>query len=129
MEGVSATTMPMMFAGADPASLAAQTRAGGDRAIEKAATGFESMFLSLMLKEMRQTLEPDTLFGPDSGDVLGGLFDMFLSQYLAPAGALGIASMVRKQLNAQQAALHRKNTTAYETTSSAAGSKALAAVN
>jgi Rod binding domain-containing protein len=71
------------------------------RALDTVANGFESMFLSLLLKEMRQTLEPDTMFPQDSGDVLGGLFDLFLGQHLAQAGALGIGAMVKKQLAAK----------------------------
>src|SRR5689334_11609487 len=70
------------------------------RALDTVANGFESMFLSMLLKEMRQTLEPETLFPQDSGDILGGLFDLFLGQHLARAGALGIGAMVKKQLAA-----------------------------
>jgi Rod binding domain-containing protein len=50
---------------------------------------------------MRETLEPNTLFGNDQGDVWGGLFDQFLGDHMAQSGALGIAALVRKQLNAQ----------------------------
>ena len=71
------------------------------QAIETVANGFESMFLSILLKEMRQTLEPDTMFPQDSGDILGGLFDLFLGQHLARSGALGIGAMVKKQLAAK----------------------------
>ncbi|HLJ96554.1 MAG TPA: rod-binding protein [Gemmataceae bacterium] len=71
------------------------------RALDAVAKGFESMFLSILLKEMRQTLEPDTMFPQDSGDILGGLFDLFLGQHLAQAGALGIGAMVKKQLAAR----------------------------
>ena len=40
------------------------------------ANEFEATFLSMLLKEMRQTLDPDGgLFPGDSGDVQGGLFD------------------------------------------------------
>lgn len=67
--------------------------------VEQAANGFESMFASMLIKQMRQTLEPDTLFGKDSGDVLGGLFDSFMGQHLAQAGGLGIAALVRQQLS------------------------------
>lgn len=71
------------------------------RALDTVANGFESMFLSILLKEMRQTLEPDTMFPQDSGDILGGLFDLFLGQHLARSGALGIGAMVKKQLAAK----------------------------
>lgn len=78
---------------------AAGVSAPANRAqVEQAAHGFESMFASMLIKQMRQTLEPDTLFGKDSGDVLGGLFDSYLGQHLAQAGGLGIAALVRQQL-------------------------------
>ena len=79
-----------------------KTPAGmSSRAIDTVANGFESMFLSALIKEMRQTLEPDTMFPHDGGDILGGLFDLFLGQHLARSGALGIGAMVKKQLAAK----------------------------
>ncbi|HKI33793.1 MAG TPA: rod-binding protein [Gemmataceae bacterium] len=77
------------------------TRDAGQRRVEQVAKGFESMFFSLLCKEMRGTLEPGTMFGNDEGDVLGGMFDQFLGEHLAQSGALGIAAMVRKQLTKQ----------------------------
>jgi flagellar protein FlgJ len=81
-----------------PAMTAATSRDGDPRRVEVVAKGFESVFLSMLVKEMRQTLDPDTLFGSDQGDVLGGLFDQFMGEHLAPAGSLGIAALVRQQL-------------------------------
>jgi Rod binding domain-containing protein len=57
------------------------------------------MFASLLIKQMRESLQPDTLFGQDRGDVLGGLFDHYLGQHLAESGSLGIGAMVRHQLS------------------------------
>jgi Rod binding domain-containing protein len=71
------------------------------RALDVVANGIESMFLSILLKEMRQTLEPGTMFPGDSGDILGGMFDLFLGQHLAQTGGLGIGAMVKKQLAAK----------------------------
>ena len=87
--------------GYGPLALSSQARSTNAQAIEKVANGFESIFLSQMLKQMRQSLEPGTMFGHDNGDVFGGMFDMFMSQHLAPAGASGIAAMVRKQTGRQ----------------------------
>jgi Rod binding domain-containing protein len=80
---------------------ATATQDGDLRKIEQVAKGFESLFLSMLCKEMRETLEPGTLFGGDQGDVFGGLFDQFLGEHLSQGGSLGIAAMVRKQLTAQ----------------------------
>ncbi len=94
-------TMPVS-PGGDPTALAAQAKAKDARANAAAAQGFESMFATLLVKQMRQTLEPDTLFGTDRGEVLGGLFDFFLGQHLAQSGALGIGAIVKKQLDARK---------------------------
>ncbi|MCC6420490.1 MAG: rod-binding protein [Gemmataceae bacterium] len=65
---------------------------------EEVAKGFETSVFSTLLKQMRDALQPDTLFPGDSADVLGGMFDMFLGQHLAQAGSLGIADAIKKQL-------------------------------
>jgi len=92
---------PAMTPGQDFAMTAAAHRPGDSRDIEKVARGFETMFFALLCKQMRETLEPNTLFGKDAGDVWGGLFDQFMGDHMAQSGALGIAAMIRKQLNAQ----------------------------
>jgi Rod binding domain-containing protein len=78
--------------------LTAQAKAGDARSIERVAEEFESLFVSMVLKEMRQTLEPGTLFGSDSSDSYGGLFDMYLSSHVVRAGGLGVGKMVREYL-------------------------------
>ena len=67
---------------------------------------FEGVFLSMLVKEMRNTLEGDGLFGGESSDTYGGMFDMFLGESLSEASPLGIADMMveefrQKQLNAK----------------------------
>lgn len=64
----------------------------------RVAQDFESVFASLMLKEMRKTLEPGAMFGEDSGDVYGGLFDLYLGQQMSQSGGFGLAKMVREAL-------------------------------
>ncbi|HZV04099.1 MAG TPA: rod-binding protein [Gemmataceae bacterium] len=66
--------------------------------LKDAAQGFESVFLSMLLKEMRQTLEPGSLFGSDSSDIYGGLFDQFMAQHLAQGKGMGLAHALMKQL-------------------------------
>src|SRR6185312_11869610 len=66
--------------------------------LKDAAQGFESVFLTMLLKEMRQTLEPGSMFGHDSSDVYGGLFDQFMSQHLAQGKGMGLAQALIRQL-------------------------------
>lgn len=80
-----------------PLNGAQQSEAQRTQAIEKAATGMESMFASLLLKQMRQTLEPGSMFASDNGDVLGGLFDATMGDHLAKSNGLGIGNMLKQQ--------------------------------
>ncbi len=65
-------------------------------ALKEACEGMESIFLNIMLKEMRKTipksgLMPDTL----AKDIYTSLFDQHLSQEVAKAGkGIGIAEML-----------------------------------
>jgi flagellar protein FlgJ len=68
------------------------------QSMESAAKGFEETFLAQLVKEMRQTLEPETLFGHDGGDVFGGMFDQFMAKHLTQAGGVGLAANLRHQL-------------------------------
>lgn len=97
---VRATT-PLLPTGLDITAAAEMSRQGKGRSLEQVAGQFESMFLSLIVKEMRQTLEPGGLFGNDGADIRGGLFDLYLGQHLAKAGGLGLAAMLRRHLKAQ----------------------------
>jgi flagellar protein FlgJ len=68
--------------------------------VEEMASEFESVFLSMLLKEMRNTLDQENggLFGGDESDTFGGMFDLFMSQHLAEASPLGISDAVSSYL-------------------------------
>ena len=65
------------------------------------AKAFESVFVTLMLKQMRQTLDGDSMFPGDKSEVLGGLFDHYMGEHIAKAGGLGIGAMIRTQMERQ----------------------------
>ena len=69
---------------------------------------FESIFASILLKEMRQSVGEEGLFGGDNADVYGGMFDLYLGQHIAKAGNFGVADMVTTQLEMyrEQAKIH-----------------------
>jgi Rod binding domain-containing protein len=82
-----------------PAVLPPAHDAHAKAAPKDAGKAFEGMFASMLIKQMRQTLPSGQgLFGHDPGDVLGGLFDHFMSQYMAEHGSLGIGAVVEKRL-------------------------------
>ncbi len=74
------------------------TRAGGDQTAATVAQDFESVFASMLLKEMRQSLEPGSLFGEDSGDIYGGLFDKYFGDQMTKANGLGLSNMMQQAL-------------------------------
>ena len=66
------------------------------------AAEFDSIFTSLLLKEMRQTIGDGGLFGNDNSDVLGGLFDLYIGQHIATSTNLGIGNLISKYIDAQE---------------------------
>lgn len=104
MDGIAPTSLPSLPIEPSSDSLADRLRFGGVGSIEKVAKDFEGLFVSLVLKEMRQTLEPGSLFGGDAADLYGGLFDVFMGKHLVDAGGFGVAKMVKQYLN------HREST-------------------
>jgi len=95
------TTVPLLSPVTDPSLLASQAQGAKSKDIDAVASGFESMFTSMLVKQLRQSLGEETMFGKDPGDILGGLFDLYLGQHLARGGMLGIGAMVKKQLQAR----------------------------
>src|SRR5262245_60408298 len=90
-------------------------RSGDSKASEKVAKAFESMFVSVVPKEMRQTLGPGSLFGGDTADVYGGLFDQFLGKHLVEAGGFGVAKMVQQYLAQRTDGTEQHDTTLSQT--------------
>lgn len=83
-------------------SRATLDRSPDAKKIKALAADFEATFVSMLLKEMRQTLDEDGgFFAGDTGDVQGGLFDMYLSRHLSEAGGIGMAKAIEQQLTQQ----------------------------
>lgn len=57
----------------------------------------EGLFASLLLKELRGNGTEGGLFGGDSSDVLGGMFDQYMGQSIADAGGLGLRDYLMNQ--------------------------------
>jgi Rod binding domain-containing protein len=83
---------------------------GAESRIASLGTEFEGVFLSLMLKEMRNTLEDGGFFGEETSDTYGGMFDMFIGQDMAAASPLGIAEMMLENYSKYQDAATKQAT-------------------
>jgi len=68
-----------------------------ERRLRKAAEGFEALFYSEMIREMRRTIGGEGLFGKTGRAVYEGMFDTMLAEELARAGHLGIADLFLEQ--------------------------------
>ncbi len=58
------------------------------------ANAFESVFLSLLVKQLRQAAGEEGLFAGDKSDTFGGIFDLYMGQHLSQVSDLGIGTMV-----------------------------------
>jgi len=96
--------------GNDPASLMSVVksgmRAGGDAkkaAIHKTAVEFQSIFVEMMLKSMRETVSQDKLTGGGHGEeVYGSLLDHEYATAVSRRGGFGLAEIIEQQLLAHE---------------------------
>jgi len=67
--------------------------------IRKVATEFQSLFVEMMLKSMRETVGQDKLTGGGHGEeVYNSLLDREYADAISRQGNLGLADMIEKQL-------------------------------
>jgi flagellar protein FlgJ len=106
IQSLTAPTNP----GNNPSSLKSVVKsgmpAGGDAkkaAIHKAAVEFQSIFVGMMLKSMRETAGQDKLTGGGHGEeVYSSLLDQEYASAISRRGGFGLAEMIEKQLLAQE---------------------------
>lgn len=80
----------------------AQSLSAQDKQLKEACKGFESMFLSLMYKEMRNTVPEDPLFGESNAmSIFKDFQDTEMMKNVAESGGIGLADMLYKQLSPQ----------------------------
>ena len=98
----SITSDPRMTNALDFAGLA-QMRAGAvqgeERVKKEVAQQFESIFINMMLKSMRDATERSGLLDSEATKTYESMFDQQLSAELAGQGTCGIAQALQNQLN------------------------------
>ena len=73
--------------------------AAANRKLMDACKGFETMFLDLMYRQMRQTVPKSTLFGHDNTDeILESMRDTAMVEKMSEAGGIGLAKTLYDQL-------------------------------
>ena len=74
------------------------SRDNPDAAIDEVATQFESMFIQMMLKSMRDALPKDGLFSSNDMDTYTEMADQQIAVNLAESGGIGLADVIARQL-------------------------------
>jgi flagellar protein FlgJ len=80
------------------AQLRAQAKSSPDQALKAAAQQFESVFMNMMLKSMREATPQDGMMDSDQTRMFTGMLDSQLSQNMSSKG-IGLADMLVKQLS------------------------------
>jgi len=91
----------------DPNALSDLKRLAGDNdpeAIKAAARQFESLFLGMVLKTMRSTVQSSGLMDSDSTKLYQSLLDQQLAANMAASGGTGLANALMRQLGADPTA-------------------------
>ncbi|MFZ2301264.1 MAG: flagellar assembly peptidoglycan hydrolase FlgJ [Gallionella sp.] len=82
--------------------LRAQAKQSPDQALKEAAQQFESVFLNMMLKSMREATPQDGMLDSDQTRMFTGMLDQQLAQSMASRG-VGLADIMVRQLRGQMA--------------------------
>lgn len=82
--------------------LRAQARQSPDQALKAAAQQFESVFLNMMLKSMREATPQDGVFDSEQTRMFTGMLDQQLAQSMASRG-VGLADIMVQQLSRNMA--------------------------
>ena len=69
-----------------------------DAAVDEVATQFESMFIQMMLKSMREALPKDGLFSSNDMDTYTEMADQQIAVNMAESGGIGLADVIARQL-------------------------------
>jgi flagellar protein FlgJ len=84
------------------AALRAEARhgEGEDRAanLDAVARQFESLFIHMVVKQMRQTSLGDGLFDSQQSQTYRDMYDQQISSHMADSGGLGLAPVIKRQL-------------------------------
>ena len=61
--------------------------------VRKVIEEFEGVFMSMMIKQLRETDSGEGFFPGDHSDTYGGMFDMFMGKHLAQGAQTGLETL------------------------------------
>lgn len=80
--------------------LKAESGSKPEEVLQEAAKQFESLFVTMMVKAMRDTLPKDGMFASSAMENYQEMFDQQLSLDLSRRGGLGLSDLIARQLSA-----------------------------
>jgi flagellar protein FlgJ len=89
-------------------ALRAQAKQAPDKALKAAAQQFESVFLNMMLKSMREATPQDGMLDNEQTKMFTGMLDQQFAQNMATRG-VGLADIMVKQLSRDAASVDGKS--------------------
>ena len=103
MDAISSTS-PSSYLDFDGlGQLKGQARTDAKGAIRETAQQFEALFLQMMMKSMRESIVKSELSESSTMETFEGMFDKEVSVQLAKKNSVGLADMLVKNLEQQQA--------------------------
>ena len=84
-----------------------------EKTVDKVAEQFESIFINMMLKSMRNATQRSGLMDSQAGRMYESMFDQEVSLHLAKSGSLGLAEKIKSQIQRNQERLHTETGRAY----------------
>ncbi len=80
--------------------------------LEEACSGFESLFIYILLKEMRATIpKSGFMSGGKAEEIYTSIMDSQLAKEISLKGGLGLASIIRDQLTGRSEQVEKPNRT------------------
>ncbi len=98
---MTAVHTPNIFDSGNTASLRRGLQNPTEDSLREVAKQFESLFVQMMLKNMRSATPGDSLFSSSQSDQYRDLYDQQLSLSMSQGQGFGIAEMVERQLREQ----------------------------
>lgn len=84
------------------ANLKAKASERPEDASKGVAQQFESLFLNIMLKEMRKTVNRSGLLGSDAMETYEQMFDQQIALGMSRAGGIGLAPFIQQHMDQRQ---------------------------
>ena len=84
------------------AQMRADSKLGDESVTKEAAQQFESIFINMMLKSMRQATERSGLLDSQASKTYESMFDQQIALELSKGGMFGVADVLNTQMHAQK---------------------------